>query len=255
MLESLSALFADISALQLVLIAGMALFASVVGGVSGYGTGALMPLVLVPILGPEPVVPIVAISALFNNSSRATAFRRLVDWRRVIVVLPIALPTTVLGAWIYAQLSGRGAALVIGSMLIASVPLRRLWKRRGVSLSDRGLAGVAFGWGLFAGGTSGAGIMLLSMLMAVGLQGAAVIATDAVISLGVGMAKVSTFGFAGALGAREVAVAVLMGAMAIPGAFLARMLVDRMPLHVHTALLDAVVIAGGAVMVGGAFAR
>jgi uncharacterized membrane protein YfcA len=255
MLESLSALFADISPVQLLLIAGMALFASVVGGVSGYGTGALMPLVLVPILGPEPVVPIVAISALFNNSSRATAFRRLVDWRRVVVVLPIALPTTVLGAWIYAQLSGRGAALVIGTMLMASVPLRRLWKRRGVSLSDRGLAGVAFGWGLFAGGTSGAGIMLLSMLMAVGLQGAAVIATDAVISLGVGMAKVSTFGFAGALGAREIAVAVLMGAMAIPGAFLARMLVDRMPLHVHTALLDAVVIAGGAVMVGGAFAR
>ena len=37
--------------LSLRLIAGMALFASVIGGVSGYGTGALMPLVLVPIFG------------------------------------------------------------------------------------------------------------------------------------------------------------------------------------------------------------
>ena len=55
---------------ELLLIAAMALIASVVGGVAGYGTGALMPLVLVPVLGPEPVVPIIAISALFNNTWR-----------------------------------------------------------------------------------------------------------------------------------------------------------------------------------------
>src|SRR5882672_8900678 len=223
MLESISSAVADISLPQLAVIACMALFASVVGGVSGYGTGALMPLVLVPILGPEPVVPIVAISALFNNTSRAVAYRPAIDWRRVILVLPIALPTTILGAWIYTLLSGRGVALLIGSVLIASVPARRFFKRRGFSLSDRGLTATSFGWGMLAGGTSGAGIMLLSMLMAAGLQGAAVIATDAVISLGVGLAKVATFGLAGALGPRDVAVAVLMGSMAMPGAFLARL--------------------------------
>ena len=46
----------------------MALFASMIGGVAGYGTGALMPLVLVPMVGAEPVVPIIAISALFTNT-------------------------------------------------------------------------------------------------------------------------------------------------------------------------------------------
>ena len=40
--------FADISLLQLLLVAVVALFASIVGGLAGYGTGALMPLVLVP---------------------------------------------------------------------------------------------------------------------------------------------------------------------------------------------------------------
>ena len=52
--------FADISLLQLALVAGVALFASIVGGLAGYGTGALMPLVLVPLIGAEPVVPIIA---------------------------------------------------------------------------------------------------------------------------------------------------------------------------------------------------
>jgi hypothetical protein len=54
--------FADISFWQLIPVAAVALFASIVGGVSGYGTGALMPLVLVPLVGAEPVVPIIAVS-------------------------------------------------------------------------------------------------------------------------------------------------------------------------------------------------
>src|SRR3954451_9858926 len=143
--------FADISVVQLTLIAGMALIASVVGGVSGYGTGALMPLVLVPIVGPEPVVPMLSISALLNNGSRAAVFRNLIDLRRVLVVLPLALPTTMLGAWGYTKLTGRGVMLLIGSMMILSVPLRRLLKRRGFGLSNRGLAASAAGWGLVAG--------------------------------------------------------------------------------------------------------
>ena len=60
---------------QLALIAAVAIFASLIGGVAGYGTGALMPLVLVPIVGAEPG-PIIAMSALFTNLSRSTAFRK-----------------------------------------------------------------------------------------------------------------------------------------------------------------------------------
>src|ERR1700746_2149185 len=41
MLQSLSAALAEISLPQLALIAGMALIASVIGGVAGYGTGVL----------------------------------------------------------------------------------------------------------------------------------------------------------------------------------------------------------------------
>src|SRR5262245_55301001 len=95
MLESLSSAFAEISLLQLAVIAGMALVASVVGGVAGYGTGALMPLVLVPIIGAEPVVPILSISALLTNTSRAAVFSSLVDGRRALIVLIAAVPTCV----------------------------------------------------------------------------------------------------------------------------------------------------------------
>jgi hypothetical protein len=40
-----------------------------------------------------------------------------------------------------------------------------------------------------------------------------------------------------------------------PGAFLAKALVERLPVHFHTAMLDAVVIGGGVAMVVNAFMR
>ncbi len=248
MLASFVSGFADISLGQLALIAVMALIASVIGGVSGYGTGALMPLILVPIVGPEPVVPMLSLSALLNNTSRAAVFHNLIDFRRVLVVLPLALPTTMLGAWGYTRLTGRGVMVLIGTMMILSVPLRRLLKQRGFGLSNRGLALSAAGWSLVAGGTTGAGV-------AAGLQGVAVIATDAVVSIGVGLAKVSVFGFAGAIGPKELALALLMGGMAFPGAFLAKAMVEHLSVRMHTALLDVVVVAGGAIMLYGASTR
>ena len=249
------AALAELSASELSLIAAMAVFASLIGGVAGYGTGALMPLVLVPIVGPEPVVPIIAISALFTNSGRAFAFREVIDTRRALIILVTAIPTTMIGAWGYTLLTGKGAMLVIGSMMTLSVPLRRLSKKHGMTLTEGGLAVASVLWGFVVGGTSGAGILLISMLMAVGLEGAAVIATDAAISVIIGIVKIGVFGVFGAVSAKVVAVALLIGCAAFPGAFIAKAIVDRLPLRVHTAILDAVVICGGVLMIVGALMR
>lgn len=249
----MAAAFADFSSLQLALIVAAALVASLVGGVSGYGSGALLPLVLVPVVGPEPVVPIIAISALFTNTSRAMAFRTAIDWRRTLIVGAAALPTCLLAAWGYTRLSGAGVMVVIATMLIASVPVRRLLTQRGYRLGDGGLAVAAVGWGGVVGGTAGAGIILLSMLMAAGVSGAGVVATDAVISIVVSLMKIAVFGGAGVYSAKVVAVALLIGLVAFPGAFLARTIVQRMPIAVHTVILDAVVIVGGMTMLYRAF--
>ena len=246
---SILAGFADISLAQLVLVAGVALMASVVGGLAGYGTGALMPLVLVPLIGAEPVVPIIAISSIFSNLSRLAAFIRHVDPHRAGIVIVAAALTTAFGAFGYTRLSNSGAALVIGAMLILSVPLRRFARRRDLRIGDTGLAASAVGYGVVVGGTSGSGVILLSLLMASGLEGAAVIATDAVISVATSIIKISVFGLAGVVTAQVLAFAVLIGAIALPGAFLAKAFVERMPLHIHAAILDVAVIAGGTVMI------
>ena len=110
----------------------------------------------------------------------------------------------------------------------------------------------AFFWGLVVGGTAGAGVIIMSLLMAAGLAGASVIATDAALSIVIGLARLAVFGLAGALTAKVIAVAILIGVVTFPGAFLARLVLARLPLHIHTALLEAVVVIGGLVMIAGA---
>ena len=246
-------LIPDLSLLQFALLAGLAAFSGIAGGVAGYGTGALMPLVLVPLVGAKPVVPIIAISAMFTNSARIVAFRRWLDLRRAVIALVCALPTCAVGAWLYTLLSGRGAALVIGATLISTVPLRRILNRRGHRLGEKGYAAGAVVWGLVVGGTTGSGVILLSLLLATGLDGAAVIATDALVSVVVGVVKLAVFGVASVITPVVLVIGLLIGAIGFCSTFIARAIVERMPVHVHAAILDAVVTAGAAIMIYGAF--
>lgn len=154
-----------------------------------------------------------------------------------------------LGAWLYTLLSGRGAALVIGSTLAATVPLRRVLKRQGHRLGEKGYAAGAAVWGIVVGGTTGSGVILLSLLMAAGLEGAAVIGTDALVSVAIGVIKLSVFGYVGAITALVLVIGVLIGTIGFCSTFVARMVVDRMPVSVHTAILDGVVILGAGIMI------
>jgi hypothetical protein len=67
------------------------------------------------------------------------------------------------------------------------------------------------------------------------------------------LTKFATFGLAGAIDVRVIAVALLIGCVAFPGAFVAKALTARLPLHVHTAILDAMVLGGGGAMIANAF--
>jgi uncharacterized protein len=53
----------------------------------------------------------------------------------------------------------------------------------------------------------------------------------------------------GALPWSSVVMAVLIGVCALPGAFIAKRLTQKLTLTMHTAILDGVVVAGGALLI------
>jgi hypothetical protein len=74
---------------------------------------------------------------------------------------------------------------------------------------------------VLVGGTTGAGVILLSLLMATGLEGSAVIATDATVSIVMGVVKLSVFGLAGVLTPAVLAVGLLIGGIGFFTTFIA----------------------------------
>ena len=148
-------MLADVTLAQYALVAAVAFGAAVIGGVTGYGGGLLLPPILVPLIGAEAVVPVLGLGALLTNASRLLAFRSEFDLRRAMLVTAWALPTCILGAWGYTRLSGPGVAVLIGVVLIVLVPARRILTRRRGHLSTPGVAAAGAGYGLLVGGTSG----------------------------------------------------------------------------------------------------
>ena len=69
---------------------------------------------------------------------------------------------------------------------------------------------------MLVGGTSGSGVVLLAILLASGLNGRAVVATDAAISMILGLVKTSTFQMLGAMTPSSWLAALVVGAAAAP---------------------------------------
>lgn len=239
----------SVSLIEYAAVAAVAFLAAVVGGIAGYGTGLLLPPVLLPIVGPQAVVPVISVSAILTSGSRLAAFRHDLDLRKAVLVVVTALPTCLIGAWGYTRLSGPAVMLLIGIVLMALVPARRVLTRARGHLQPRGLAAAAAGYGLLVGGTSGSGVVLISILLAAGLHGMAVIATDAGISAALGLGKVAVFQASGALPLSSWLMALLIGVSATPGAFVARRLTLRLSGRAHVAILDGVVVLGGAILI------
>jgi uncharacterized membrane protein YfcA len=237
---------ADVGAAELALIAAVAFAGSILGGLAGYGTGLVVPIFLAPVVGVVNVVPVMAVGMIFANGSRVAAFRREIRWPYARRILLVGLPACLAGAYAYTLLEARWVALLLGTFFVASVPVRRWLAHAGWRLEARGVTVAGAGFGFVNGGVSGAGLLLISVLMAAGLQGAALIGTDALVSVILGFAKIAMFGSVARLNAELALAGVLIGLCTAPGAFVARRLLAAMPLKVHTAFMDVVVLFGGA---------
>lgn len=246
-------IWADASGLQLAAVALAAFFGSVLGGLSGQGVGLILPVFLAPVVGIVNVVPVMSISALMTNLSRLAAFWREIQCAQALRVLAGALPGALLGALVFTWLDTRWVAFALGAFLVLSVPLRRLMARARYTLAGASLSAAGAGYGLLAGGMTGTGLFLLSVLMAAGVHGTPLIATDAAVSSIINVLKMVVFGSAGLLGPGLLIAGLLIGLCTIPGPFVARWLMRRMSLRVHTLMMDGLILTGGLMLLWRAF--
>lgn len=230
---------------DLAIIAAVGIFAAVVGGIGGFGSGAILTAALAPLIGVKAVIPVMAVAGAIINAGRFWFYRRSLERRTLAVVLASALPFLVLGTWIYSVLEARAVGTVIGLAVIASIPLRRILARKAVRVGAHGLAVGSGIFGLATGLTTGTGVILVSLLLGTGLTGPAVLATDALVSIALDVSKSLLFHRFALLDNEAIVTGAIIGVATIPGSALAAWLVTRMHAHLHVLFMESLVVLGG----------
>ena len=229
-------------------VAALALVAAIVGGMGGFGTGVILTAALAPLIGVKALVPVLAVAGVIINAGRFWFYRASLDRQALVTVLAGALPFLVLGTWLYSVLDARAVGTILGIAVIASIPLRRILKRRAVTLGNAGLAAGSGVFGFASGVATGTGVILVSLLLGAGLTGPAVLATDALATIALDLCKAALFQRFDLLDAQAVSTGVVIGVATIPGSAIAAWLVTRVGARLHVLFMETLIVAGGAFM-------
>jgi uncharacterized membrane protein YfcA len=227
----------------------LALVAGTISGISGFGAGLMLSAYLLPILGARVTVPVLAVAMVLTNAGRVWAFRESLSLRVAVPVLAGVLPGALAGSYAFGALGGAWADLIVGGFLIVAVALRRALAGRALSATPIVLAAGGAITGLLSGITTGAGMLLIPLLLGAGLPARALIATDAFVSGSMHVARVAGYAAGGVLGPDLVVLGLALGAATMPGSRAAAWLVARIPPWKHVVVLEALVVAIGALTV------
>ncbi|PWK55345.1 sulfite exporter TauE/SafE [Silicimonas algicola] len=234
-------------------VAGMAVcfLAGILGGLSGYGAGLLVTLFIAPIIGPKALIPVISVLMLINNFSRVWFYRSGLHVPTVAKISAVALPMSWLGAELYVQMDSAQIQSVLGAVLVLSVPVRRLIDRMKITPGPVAVYGIGATFGFLSSLIVGAGMLIMPMLMGIGFAGPALLATDAAIAVSTNFFKTIVFGALDALDAGHFLLALAMGLCTVPGTACAAWIVRRTSLHLHTAIIETLIIFGGTMMLFG----
>lgn len=235
---------------QWVAALALALASGTLSGISGFGAGLMMSAYLLPVLGARVAVPVLAVAMVLTNAGRIWAFRQGLELRRAVPVLAGVLPGSLLGASAFAALSGPMADLVVGAFLVITVPLRRALAGRAVMGHPVMLVAGGAVTGILSGMTTGAGVLLVPLLLGAGLAGPALLATDAFVSGTMHVVRCVGYGVTGLLPVDLVLLGLALGAATVPGSKLAAIIVSRLPPWRHVQILESLVVAVGLVTCG-----
>ena len=131
------------------------------------------------------------------------------------------------------------------------LPLRRWLEKAKITPSPVAVYGVGATFGFLSSLIVGAGMLIVPLLMGIGFAGPALLATDAAISVIVNLAKTVIFGSLDALSLGHFVLALVLGLCTIPGTACAAWVVRRTSLRLHMALIETLILFGGASMLFG----
>ena len=245
----IAALFASLGFLELSILILTAFFASVISGISGYGGGMTLGLLVSPFIPVKLLVPLMSVFVLFSNLSRMYYYRKNIFWKKGFYFAIISTPFLIAGTNFYAAVSEKTLYFCLGFGLAFIVILRRIFKKINLNIGWFGLGIMAIFYGTISGVILGPGSVLLTALAANGLVGGQIIGTDAFVTLINCTIRLMSFWNLGLLNLDALYVGSLIGLVSIFGSYAAKKISDKLGVKMHTIIIEVCVVIGGAVMI------
>lgn len=217
---------------------------AILHSIGGFAGALLMSIAISPVLGIKITVPLVSVAMVVSHGMRAYVFRKAVDWPIYFLLISVALPFILLGVYTYVSLSEAAVGLFLGTLLLITLPLRRVLKNKQIPIPRAAIGVVAVPYGFLSGASFGVGLILGPFLLGAGLTGEALVATIAVQGFMLNLIKTIAFGISPLLGVREIAIGVGLGLCTFPGHYIGHKIVKRATDSAHVLFIESVMLAG-----------
>lgn len=237
-------IFSELGPTTIVIVGLLALITSAIHGATGVAGGFLMTAALAIVIGVKPVVPVMSVALLISHSSRI--FLNRYDFNKevfLLVILP-ALPCIVAAAWLYGKMSPTWIAVLLGVVVLSSIPLRRWAQSRQIKTSRGALMGVAATYGGISGASIGGGLLLIPFILGYGLTKEAFVATLAAIAFTTNVTRVGVYSSTEILDPQFLLLGIFVGLMTIPGNMIGRSILRKMTNQRHATIVDALTLFG-----------
>jgi uncharacterized protein len=233
------------NALDIGVVAGVALFSAVLGSVAGTGGTAVLLPVLVHYFGIQAAVPMVTLANLAANVSRAVVHGREVD-RPVVAWFTLgSLPLTVLGTWLFTVAAPEMLTRLLGAFLLVVVVWRRLRAVPPKAYAPAWFLPLGVGFGFLNGLFSSVGPLMAPFFLAYGLVKDSYIGTDALITVVMQGTKLAVFGGTQFLTATVLLYGTLLMPVMFLGALVGKLLLDRLPPWVFVLVIELTLVVAG----------
>lgn len=230
--------------LQWIALALIALLASTLAGVTGFGGAAVLLPALVIFFGIREAIPILTVAQLIGNGSRVWFNRRELNWSVVGWFALGAVPLALLGGYLFAKAPLTALTRLLGAFLLLVVVWRHVHPKP-KSFPVASFAGIGAGASFLSSLLGSVGPIMAPFFLAYGLVKSAYIGTEALSTVVMRIATLIAYRQAAVLTWNATWIGLLLGPVMILGSFLGKKIVDRLPEKVFVAIIEAVLIVAG----------
>lgn len=229
---------------NLIMLFLSAYIAATLSGAAGFGGALLLLPALTALIGVDAAIPVLTIGQIFGNASRVWFGRRELSWKPIMYFLITAIPLTILGSYLFVNISSQVIKIGIGVFLILLVIYRRMpvaqtkWSNKGMLLGGSLT-------GLLSGLVGSAGPLGAAFFLGLNLAPTAYIASEAFTALIMHLIKTVVYGKYALIASTELAYGLFIGIAMILGSWTGKRIIEILPKKYFRLLIEILLFLSG----------